>query len=138
MTGLVLAMSNPWWVRDPFNHPNRLLHRHGVLPTMGTGTCQPYQTNRSAIWGTVMNHHSLRLLNQTSGITQLFQANPGMPKMWLSLWECWMNQCAHQGHDLSHMCYSAPKGCSSCLSSTRSDRCRVASYLAHSQATKAH
>ena len=43
---------------------------------------------------------------------------------------------AHQGPNLSHMHYSALKDCSPCLSSTGSDRCRVASYLACSKQLK--
>ena len=62
---------------------------------------------------------------------------PRDAKMWLfrdAGWIWW----SHQGHDLFWMCYFTPKGCGPCLSSTKSDRCRVASYLVDLQATKAH
>ena len=45
---------------------------------------------------------------------------------------------AHQGHYLSHMCYFTLEGCGPCLSVAGSDRCRVTSYPADLQATKAH
>ena len=53
---------------------------------LGTGIHQPYQTTRLAIYGVVMNCHSLRLPNQISGIMLL--SSPTRDAKNVS-WGCW-------------------------------------------------
>ena len=86
----------------------------------------------------VVNCHSLKLLNQTSGVLQLLLSPPRDARNVILVraarWIWW----AHGGCNLFHVCYFALKGCSPCHSDTGSDRHIVASYLTNLQTTEAH
>ena len=73
------------------------------------------------------------LINSISRILSLWHIYIYMTLSRNTGWIWW----AHWGHDLSCMCYFAPKDCGLSLSSTGSDKHRMASYLADLQATKA-